>query len=77
MTMAENERTSISELPDGWTESRIRDIIDYYDSQTDEEAIAEAEAAYEDDSYSVMLVPCDLVPQVQALISASASPGSD
>lgn len=75
--MAENERTSISELPDGWTESRIRDIIDYYDSQTDEEAIAEAEAAYEDDSYSVMLVPCDLVPQVQALISASASPGSD
>ena len=75
--MAENERTSISELPDGWTESRIRDIIDYYDSQTDEEAIAEAEAAYEDDSYSVMLVPCDLVPQVKALISASASPGND
>ncbi len=75
--MAENERTSISELPDGWTESRIREIIDYYDSQTDEEAIAEAEAAYEDDGYSVMLVPCDLVPQVQALISASASPGSE
>ncbi|MCY3567138.1 MAG: hypothetical protein OXH38_00810 [Chloroflexi bacterium] len=69
--MVQNERTTVSELPDGWTESRIRAIIDYYDSQTDEEAIAEAEAAYEDEAYTVMLVPCELVPEVQALISAS------
>lgn len=75
--MAQNERASIPELPDGWTESRVRDIIDYYDSQTDEEAIAEAEAAYEDEGYSVMLVPCDLVPQVQALLAASGISGSD
>ena len=75
--MTQNERTTVSELPDGWTESRIRAIIDYYDSQTDEEAIAEAEAAYEDEGYSVMLVPCDLVPEVQALISASAADGAE
>lgn len=75
--MAQNEHKAISELPDGWTESRIRAIIDYYESQTDEEAIAEAEAAYEDEGYSVMLVPCELVPKVQALITASAAPGSD
>ncbi len=71
------EITQTPDLPEGWTESRIRAVIDYYDSQTDEEAIAEAEAAYEDEGYSVMLVPCDLVPEVQALISASAGPGSD
>lgn len=32
-----------SEYPEGWDKEKVQEIIDYYDNQTDEEAIAEAE----------------------------------
>ena len=35
-------------FPDGWDEKRVRKIIDFYESQTEEEAVAEDEAAFED-----------------------------
>jgi hypothetical protein len=38
-----------NKLPPGWDEERIRRLIDYYDNQSDEEAIAEMEAALEDE----------------------------
>jgi hypothetical protein len=28
-------------LPKGWTEADVRDVIDYYDNQTDDEAALE------------------------------------
>ena len=34
-------------LPEGWTEERIKKVIDHYESQPDDEAIAEDEAALE------------------------------
>lgn len=71
--MTQSRATSDSELPRGWTEARIRDIIDYYDSQSDEEAIAEDEAAFQRDDYTVMAVPCELVPVIQALLTEFAS----
>lgn len=30
-----------TELPAGWDEQRVREIVDYYDQQSDEEAAAE------------------------------------
>lgn len=32
-----------NEYPEGWDREKVQEIIDYYDNQTDEEAIAEAE----------------------------------
>jgi hypothetical protein len=34
-----------NEFPAGWDEQTIREIVDYYEAQTDEEAAAEHEAA--------------------------------
>ena len=34
-------------LPEGWTEERVKKVVDYYESQSDDEAIAEDEAALE------------------------------
>ena len=34
-------------FPEGWDEDRVLRIIDHYENQTDEEAIAEDEAAFE------------------------------
>ena len=34
-----------SEFPPGWDAERARSVAEYYENQTDDEAIAEAEAA--------------------------------
>ena len=39
-------KKSKSNLPKGWTEKRIREVIDHYENQTDDEAIAEDEHAH-------------------------------
>ncbi len=61
-------------LPPGWDESRVQDVLAHYESQTDDEAVAEDEAAFMDSSYTVMLIPCDLVPAVQTLLAEADRP---
>ena len=62
---------AVNRFPPGWDEARVRDLIEHYESQTEDEAVAEDEAAYEDKSHTVMLIPNDLVPAVRALLPAS------
>ena len=52
-----------SEFPPGWDEERVRRVINYYESQTEDEAVAEDEAAFEDPGQTVMLIPNELVPR--------------
>ena len=59
----------MSEFPPGWDEERVRRVINYYESQTEDEAVAEDEAAFEDPSQTVMLIPNELVPAVRELLS--------
>jgi hypothetical protein len=61
-----------SPYPPGWNRKRVQAIIDHYENQTDDEAIAEAEAAYEAVKTTMMQVPVELVPQVQKLIARRA-----
>jgi hypothetical protein len=56
-----------SKFPSGWNEERVRRVLEYYESQTDEEAVAEDEAALS--GSTVMNVPADLVPTVRELIA--------
>ena len=56
-------------FPDGWDEKRVRKIIDFYESQTEEEAVAEDEAAFEDHTHTFMEIPNELVPLVRELIA--------
>ena len=58
-------------LPTGWDEERVRQILDHYESQAEEEAVAEDEAAYETPSQTVMAVPNELVPAIEKLIAAT------
>ena len=59
----------INKFPPGWDEERVQSVIKYYDALHEEDAIAEAEAAYEDRSKTVMLIPNELVPAVTALLA--------
>lgn len=56
-------------FPPGWDEKRVRRILDQHEIQTDEEATAEDEAAYEATTHTAMDVPVDLVPAVRALLA--------
>jgi hypothetical protein len=58
--------------PKGLNRKKVQDLIDYYENQTDDEAIAEAEAAYREPRTTMMQIPNELVPQVQKLIAKRA-----
>ena len=58
-----------SKFPQGWDEDRVRQVIAHYEEQTEEEALAEDEAAFEDSTQTVMGIPLELVPAVRELIA--------
>lgn len=58
-----------SKFPAGWDEQRVRRVLAHYESQTDEEAVAEDEAAYEAPDQTMVEVPRELVPAVRELIA--------
>ena len=60
---------SQSKYPSGWDEERVRAVLEHYEIQSDEEAVAEDEAAWETTTHTVMEVPVDLVEAVRALIA--------
>jgi len=58
-----------SKFPPGWNEERVQRVLAHYESQTEEEAVAEDEAAFEATDQTVMEIPTDLVPKVRELIA--------
>ena len=56
-------------FPPGWDEARVRRLLKHYEEQTEEEAVAEDEAAFEATTHTTMEVPVDLVPAVRELIA--------
>ena len=43
--------------PPGWDQERVRKVLEYYENQSDDEAVAEDEAAYETTTHTTMEVP--------------------
>ncbi len=60
---------SKNRFPPGWDEQRVKRVLGHYESQTEDEALAEDEAAKEDPSGTLMAVPTELVPEVRDLIA--------
>jgi hypothetical protein len=56
-------------FPAGWDEARVRRLLEHYESQSDEEAVAEDEAAFESTTHTIMEVPVELVPEVRELLA--------
>lgn len=65
----EEKAMNETRFPAGWDEARVRCVLEHYEEQSDEEAVAEDEAAYESTTYTTMAVPVDLVPSVRELIA--------
>ena len=54
--------------PSGWDEERVRKLAERYDNQTEDEQVAEHEAAFAAEGQTVMVVPTELVPEIVKLI---------
>ena len=61
--------TKKNNYPPGWDESRVERVLDHYECQSEEEAVAEDEAAYEDPNQTFMEIPNELVPEVRELLA--------
>jgi hypothetical protein len=64
-----------NKYPSGWNERKVRRVLRHYESQTEDEAIAEDEASFELKDQTLMVVPKKLVPEITRLI-AKRRPGS-
>lgn len=62
-----------AKYPAGWDAERVRRVLEHYEAQSEEEAIAEDEAAYEATTHTAMDVPVELVPAVRELIAKRGS----
>ena len=58
-----------TKFPEGWDEARVKRVLEHYDSQSEEQSVAEDEAAAEQKGQTLMEVPSDLVPTVRELIA--------
>lgn len=65
--------TQIRKFPAGWDEERVKRVLAHYEEQTEEQAAAENEAAFEAADQRVMEVPTDLVPTIRDLIAKRKS----
>lgn len=56
-------------FPRGWDEERVRRVFEHYEGQTDEEAVAEDEAAFETTTHTAVEIPVELLPVVRELLA--------
>lgn len=62
------KKTQEPKLPPGWDEARTNEVADYYETQSDEEMLAEDEAGFEAPDTVLMPIPNELADEVEALI---------
>lgn len=58
-----------SKYPPGWDAKRVAAVIDHYETQSGDEAVAEDEAAFQAPGQTTMEVPDELVPTIRELIA--------
>jgi hypothetical protein len=60
-------------FPAAWDEARVQRVLENYEQQSEDEAVAEDEAAFRLRGQTVVLIPKRLVPEVTRLIEARRS----
>jgi hypothetical protein len=56
-------------FPPGWDKERVAKVLEHYETQTEEEALAEDDAAFELSGQTFMEIPTELVPAVRELLA--------
>lgn len=65
------ERTTMTQptFPPGWDAERIRTVLAHYEAQTEDEAVIEDEAAFDELAQTVIEVPHALMPVIRELLA--------
>lgn len=63
---------SMPVFPPGWDEGRVRRLLEHYESQTEEQAVAEDEESFANKAQTIMEIPNELVSAVRELLSRHA-----
>ena len=66
------KRRDPNRYPKGWDAQSIQGLIDHYENQSEDEAVAEHESAYRSTLVTMMAIPVELVPKVQKLLAKRA-----
>jgi hypothetical protein len=56
-------------FPKGWDTNRVNSVLAHYENQTEDDALAEDETAFEMHGQTLMEVPTELVPGIRELIA--------
>jgi hypothetical protein len=68
----ERKMKQSTKFPPGWDEEWVKRVLQHYESLTEDEEVAEDEAAFEDSNQTVMTIPRELVSTVRSLIADRA-----
>lgn len=55
--------------PLNWNKDRVQQVLQHYETQTEDEAVVEDELMWEEPKQTIMEVPTKLVPVVRELIA--------
>jgi hypothetical protein len=58
-----------NQFPPGWDEERVRRVLAHYESQTEEEAVAEDERAFKKRGRTVVEIPSELMPVIREILA--------
>ena len=58
-----------NKFPDNWDENRTKRILAHYEAQSEDEAVLEDEAMFEQSEQTLIEIPVELVPAVRALLA--------
>jgi hypothetical protein len=56
-------------FPPGWDEERVARVLSHYENQTDEEALAEDQAAFKGKKRTMIEVPVELVSVIREVLA--------
>lgn len=59
--------------PQGWDDERVKRVLAHYENQTEEQATAEDEQAWQDRKATFIEVPTELLPAVRQLLATKTA----
>ncbi|MBI4861795.1 MAG: hypothetical protein HY815_16285 [Candidatus Riflebacteria bacterium] len=67
--MSKHARRDPNRYPIGWSADRVKAVIKHYESQTADDAIAEADRAFVNAKQEWVAIPLELVPVIRELLA--------
>jgi hypothetical protein len=62
-----------NKFPADWTGQKVKKVLDHYEKQSEDEAVAEDDAAYKDKTRTFIEIPRKLVPSVRKLLAKNVA----